>query len=278
MELMDRVQEAINDNPGRSMRQLVEELEVSEWLIRKIVKEDIRCRSYSLRRGQFMSAATKKTRYEKAAVLLNRLKHPPVPDILIFFSDEKNFSQDQKVNSRNHRWLCEDPSKVPIVMKTKFPATVMVPGVVSNKGDVMPPHIFEAGLRVDTKIYLDVLTNVVKPWMDEVAAGRPYIWQQDGAPAHTSKKTQEWCRDNLPFFWEKEIWPPSSPDCNPMDYFVWGVSERDVNRSPHNTKQSLINSIKEVFSLIPREDIKRACSRFRSRLEKDVAAEGDFIR
>jgi hypothetical protein len=34
-----------------------------------------------------MSASTKKTRYEKAAALLNRLKHPPVPDILIFFSD-----------------------------------------------------------------------------------------------------------------------------------------------------------------------------------------------
>jgi hypothetical protein len=73
----------------------------------------------------------------------------------------------------------------------------------------------------------------------------------DRAPAHTSKKAQEWCRDNLPFFWEKEIWPPRSPDGNLMDYFVWGVFERDVNRSPHSTKQSLINSIKEVFSLIP---------------------------
>jgi hypothetical protein len=51
----------------------------------------------------------------------------------------------------------------------------MVLGVVSNKGDVMPPHIFEAGLRVNTKIYLDVLTNVVKPCMDGVAAGRPYL-------------------------------------------------------------------------------------------------------
>jgi hypothetical protein len=60
MEPVDRVQEAINDDPGRSMRQLAEELEVSEWLIRKIVKEDIRYRSYSLRRGQFMSASNKK--------------------------------------------------------------------------------------------------------------------------------------------------------------------------------------------------------------------------
>jgi hypothetical protein len=225
-----------------------------------------------------MTAATKKTRFEKASALLNRLKHPPVQDILIFFSDEKNFSQDQNVNSRNNRWLCDDPSEVPIVMKTKFPATVMVLGVVSNKGDVMPPHIFESGLRVNTDVYLDVMTNVVKPWMDGVACGRPYIWQQDGAPAHTSKKTQDWCRDNLPFFWEKEVWPPSSPDCNPMDYFVWGVAERDTNRSPHNTKESLITSIKEVFNNFPREDLKLACSRFRSRLEEVVAAEGDFIR
>jgi hypothetical protein len=88
MEFMDRVQEAIDDDPGRSMRQLAEELEVSERLIRKIVKEDICYRSYSLRRGQCMSASTKKTRYEKGAALLNQLKHPPVPDILIFFSDE----------------------------------------------------------------------------------------------------------------------------------------------------------------------------------------------
>ena len=273
-EMVDRVQELINEDPGRSMRKIAEDLEVSEFLIRHIVKEDIRYKSYSLRRGQFMTEATKKTRYEKAAALLNRLKHPPAQDILIFFSDEKNFTQDQKVNSKNNRWLCDDPSDVPIVMKTKFPATVMVLGVISNKGDVMPPHVFEAGLKVNT----EVLTNVVKPWMDGVADGRPYIWQQDGAPAHNSKKTQDWCRDNLPYFWEKEVWPPSSPDCSPLDYFVWGVTERDVNRSSHNIKQSLITSIMEVFANIPREGIIRACSKFRSRLEEVVAARGDFIR
>jgi hypothetical protein len=87
-----------------------------------------------------------------------------------------------------------------------------------------------------------------------------------------SKKTQDWCRDNLPFFWEKEVWPPSLPDCNPMDYFVWGVAERDTNRSPHNIKESQITSIEEVFSNFPREDLKLACSRFRSRLEEVVAA------
>ncbi len=50
MEIVEKVQEAINEDPGQSMRKLAEELEVSEWLIRKIVKDDIYYRSYNLRR------------------------------------------------------------------------------------------------------------------------------------------------------------------------------------------------------------------------------------
>ena len=49
-------------------------------------------------------------------------------------------------------------------MKTKFPATVMVFGMVSIEGYIMPPDIFEVGLKVNTKVYLDVLKSVVNPW------------------------------------------------------------------------------------------------------------------
>jgi hypothetical protein len=49
----------------------------------------------------------------------------------------------------------------------------MVLGVVSNKGDVMPPHIFPKGLRVNTAEYIKVLDEVVKPWMDKIAGGAP---------------------------------------------------------------------------------------------------------
>jgi hypothetical protein len=48
----------------------------------------------------------------------------------------------------------------------------MVLGVVSNKGDIMPLHVFETSQRINTEVYLDVMANVVKPWMDKVAAGR----------------------------------------------------------------------------------------------------------
>ena len=42
---------------------------------------------------------------------------------------------------------------VPRVMKTKFLAMVMVFVVVSSEGHIMPPHIFEVSLKVDTKVY-----------------------------------------------------------------------------------------------------------------------------
>ncbi len=45
---------------------------------------------------------------------------------------------------------------MPRVMKTKFPDTVMVFGVVLSEGHIMPPHIFEVDLKVNTKVYLDL--------------------------------------------------------------------------------------------------------------------------
>ena len=117
-------------------------------------------------------------------------------------------------------WIATNNRDVPRVMKTKFPAMVMVFGVVSSEGHVMPPHIFEVGLKVNTKVYLYVLKSVVIPWCNQVAGGRPWMWQPDSAPAHKSKETQAWlqkeCNDFVPF----SHWPRFSPDLNLLDYFV----------------------------------------------------------
>ena len=101
-------------------------------------------------------------------------------------------------------WIAMNNSDVPRVMKTMFPATVMVFGVVSSEGHIMPHHIFEVGLKVNTKVYMDVLKSVVIPWCNQVAGGRPWVWQQDLTLAHKSKETQAWlqkeCYDFVPFY------------------------------------------------------------------------------
>ena len=109
---------------------------------------------------------------------------------------------DPSYDSQNHRWIATNNRDVPRLMKTKFPATVMVFGVVSSEDHIMLPHIFEVGLKVNTKVYLDVLKSMVIPWCNQVASGRPWMWQQDSAPAHKSKETQAWlqeCYDFVPF-------------------------------------------------------------------------------
>ena len=89
-------------------------------------------------------------------------------------------SYDNRIIARTLKmqiWIATNNRGVPRVMKTKCPATVMIFGVVSNEGHIMPPHIFEVGLKVNTKVYLDVLKSVVIPCCNQLAGGRPWVWQ-----------------------------------------------------------------------------------------------------
>ena len=70
-------------------------------------------------------------RFVRASALLNNMKHE-TNGYLRLFSDE-NFTQEEKVNRRNDRYLTDDIAEVPIVMHVKFPLNVMVLAVVSKK-------------------------------------------------------------------------------------------------------------------------------------------------
>ena len=105
-------------------------------------------------------------------------------------------------------WIATNNRDVPRVMKTKFPATVMVFGVVSIEGHIMPLHIFDLGLKVNTKVYLGLLKSVVIPWCNQVVGGRPWVRQQDSAPAQKSKETQAWLQKECYDFVHFSHWTP----------------------------------------------------------------------
>lgn len=212
--------------------------------------------------------------YNRRAAIIEALRAGRSPiEIIRFFK----YSRSTKVNRRNDRWLARDPEDVPIIGRTKFPANVHVLSVVSNEGDVMPPYFFKKGETITKEVYLRILRTVIKPWMETTASGRPYIFQQDGAPAHTSHLVQNWLNDNVDAFWSKEFWPPNSPDLNPLDYYVWGVIERVSNKSRHPNVATLQAAIEAAFVDLDKEQLKRACSRFRQRIEAVIAANGGYI-
>lgn len=63
-------------------------------------------------------------------------------------------------------------------MSTKFPATEMVLGMVSNVVHVMPSYIFPQSFRINDTGYVEMQDTIVKPQIDEVWSGTPYIFQQ----------------------------------------------------------------------------------------------------
>ena len=162
---------------------------------------------------------------------------------------------------------------VPRVMKTKFPATVIVFGVVSSEGHIMQPHIFEVGLKVNTKVYLDVLKSVVIPWCNQVASGRWQTLGVDSAPAHKSKETQAWlqkeCYDFVPF----SHWPPPPPTWTRWTTSFGHTSRTSATWPPTTPKPAWSPPSAEL----PPALVEKACSQFWIRIEAVIEAEGGYI-
>jgi hypothetical protein len=68
------------------------------------------------------------------------------------------------------------------------------------------------------------------------------------------------------------IWPLSSKDCNPLDYFMWSEVEREVNKQPHNILSSLNAMISDVMAKLDRDVVIHVCKGFRSCIEADMEA------
>jgi len=55
-----------------------------------------------------------------------------------------------------------------------------------------------------------------------------FIFQQDVAPAHKARETVELLKEVTPDFIQPSLWPPNSPDLNPVDYAIWGIMQERV--------------------------------------------------
>ena len=75
----------------------------------------------------------------------------------------------------------------------------------------------------------------------------------------------------------KSVRTPSSPDLNPLDFFVWSYVENITNMTSHNTKASQIVAICRVFAELPSALAEKACSQFRIHIEAVIEAEDGQI-
>ena len=142
------------------------------------------------------------------------------------FSDEKLFTVEAKFNPQNDTVLAKKCNNIPKHLKTVYrkqkPALFMV-WVAVSKMWKSPLIFIKQGMKLNTNVYIEDILIPASQAIKKHFGNKNFTFQQDNAPFHTSRKTQAWGRANFINFWSKEMWPPASPDLNPLDFNTWSI-------------------------------------------------------
>ena len=102
--------------------------------------------------------------------------------------------------------------------------------------------------------------------------------RQDGAPSHTARNTPTYLRRENVTFIESHMWPPNSPDLNPVDCAVWDALQQMVyQRRRFKTIDQLKQAIVTEWDKLLQRFIDRAIGHWRHRLEWVVPQQGEQI-
>ncbi len=119
--------------------------------------------------------------------------------------------------------------------------------------------------------------NELLAWAQKHFKEEKLTFQQDSAPAHKLRSTQDWIGDNLPDFISSQEWPPYSPDLNHLDYLIWSILESKACAKPHKTIGSLKRALKNAWDEITLETLDKIIDNFLKRLKLCIDAEGGYF-
>ena len=238
------------------------QLGISRSSVRRRIIDDLKFRPLKKIKGQKLTDIDCSKRRELAKQLLEVYSEDTMNNA--FFSDEKLFEVQQLYCSN-----CE---------RQGFPKEIMVSVSVSKRGRT-PIHFVDLGISVTGEYYRNRILKKMIPQMNRIAGYKPYLFMQDGARSHTAKDTVEWLNRQLYLnLLQPQMWPPNSPDLNPVDFFVWAELERRVYKGRKITSiESLKQAIEEEWEQFPQELINKAIDAFPLRLKRCVEAKGRHI-
>lgn len=266
-------------NTHLSTRKLADKTQVHRSSVMRILKgAGLKC--YKRVPAQKLTDQTKKKRLIRSKILLQKLKTRPIDHIV--FSDEKDFLVDSiPVNTQNSRIYSFEnlkhniPSASLVLERQKFSRKLMVWAGVSKMGKTKIIFL-DPGTKVNKELYISVLKNA-KLDFGKISPNGQYVFQQDGATSHTAKSTVKWMDDNLREYWKPSEWPPSSPDLNPLDYYVWKALQELVYQVEIRDLKHLKRRILWAWTKLDQNKISAAIDQFTQRLKLVISQKGGHI-
>ena len=235
---IERVSELIcrqDDDPHshKSPQEMERETGIPRSSVQRIVKQDLQLKTYKRVIGQKLNENVKLKRLQRSRQLLERFPNERSVRS-IWLTDEKTFTIATPVNSQNDRFYSVETKKsqVPerrlIRERDHFSRGIMVSVGVSRTGKTSVVFV-EPGAKVNSRYYCEhVLGQGLLPAIQATCGRHNWTLQQDEAPSHTARNTINFLHQENVNFIEPDMWPPNSPDFNPVDYAIWGALQEKV--------------------------------------------------
>jgi hypothetical protein len=126
-----------------------------------------------------------------------------------------------------------------------------------------------------------MLENFLRPRLEEFDDSEDFWFQQDGATAHTARRSLGILREMFPsrlFSLRGDICCPArSPDLTPCYFYLWGYLKDEVYKHRPQTLKALKNAFCEEVAAIPPERTNRLMENFRERLRQRIANNGRHL-
>jgi len=191
--------------------------------------------------------------------------------------DEQVFSVASPDNRQNDRVYAPcDTRKRSIAAerllrcRPTFSKSLMV-SVATSKLGCSPLFFVELG---DGRYYWDVLLKQQMLPVVHRIAGDTYVFQQDSAPAHRARDTVQLLQQETPELILPDLWPPNSPDLNPVDHRVWGLMQERVYKTAVRDTADFKRRLIETWSNILQTVIYEAIAEWGLRLRACVKVKG----
>jgi hypothetical protein len=279
--IVDEMVLSQEDAPGthRTIRQIARETGIHRSSVHRIIKKELSLTCFKKKQAQELTTANKLTRLTRAKQLVK--KYPEHMVSFIWFTDEKLFTVAPPVNLQNDRLYAPAKTKKRqlsaercLRTRSRFSKAVMVSVAVSALGSTELIFI-EPGVKINGAYYRDVLLSEhLLPAIKQLSGNEFFTFQQDSAPAHRARETVELLAKETPDFISPLLWPPNSPDLNPVDYKVWSVLQERVYKTRIRDVAHLKERLMEEWGTFDHCIIESAVKQWRVRLRACIAAGG----
>jgi predicted DNA-binding protein YlxM (UPF0122 family) len=266
------VEEAINENPNTSVRDIAAESGMSKSSVHRCMKK-MKLHPYKYTMVQELTSDDDDRRLQFCELIRLRVQENENFHKLIIFSDEATFHVNGSVNKYNlHYWSVENPHAKMEHFQDRHSVTIWCmldsSGVIEY--DISPE-------TMNSVRYCHILEEKVVPFLTQ-RRNSTKLYQQDGAPPHYSRAAREILDNKVTNRWIGRRgpieWPARSPDLTVCDFFLWGALRERVYRHRPRDRTHLVQRIQEEIHSFPPRMYEEAYRSFLRRINACIGANG----